>query len=140
MAEATITSGLRSVLTYGIVELGDAARGRAELQTAIGFVERLRDSGGRVTAWLGPHAPYVDNSEELLLAEAAAARRLGIGMHLHMAVGPEDNEPTLAARGVTAAVALAQIGFLDARVLVAHCLDLSPEDIAAFAAAPATPS
>lgn len=138
VAEATIASGLRSVLTYGIVELGDAARGRAELQTAIGFVERLRDSGGRVTAWLGPHAPYVDNSEELLLAEAAAAQRLGIGMHLHMAVGPEDNEHTMAVRGVTAAVALAQIGFLDARVLVAHCLDLSLEDIAAFAGAPAT--
>jgi 5-methylthioadenosine/S-adenosylhomocysteine deaminase len=131
---AAAASGLRSVIAYGIVELGDVGRGRRELANAVAFAERAAvHPGGRIRAWIGPHAPYVDNSEALLKAEAAAAERLGIGLHLHMAVGPEDNDATLASLGTTAAVALERIGFFRAPVLAAHCLDLSDDDIAVFA-------
>jgi len=54
-------------------------------------------------------------------------------MHLHMAAGPEDNAETLARWGLTAAQALERAGFFRGRVHAAHCLDLSPEDIAVFA-------
>ena len=66
---------------------------------------------GRIVPWFGPHAPYVDNSEALLRAEAAMAVKYGCGMHLHMAAGPEDNEETLARYGLTATQALARDGF-----------------------------
>ncbi len=39
--------------------------------------------------WFGPHAPYVDNSEQLLRAEVDLAVKYGCGMHLHMAAGPK---------------------------------------------------
>jgi 5-methylthioadenosine/S-adenosylhomocysteine deaminase len=137
IAAAAGASGLRAVIAYGIVQLGDEARGADELAQAVRFVEGQRRSGGRVIPWFGPHAPYVDNDEALLRAEVAAAVSLGCGMHLHMAAGPEDNEETLARYGLTATQALARDGFFQGRVLAAHCLDLSPEDIAVFAAAPA---
>jgi len=137
VASAIEASGLRAVLTYGIVQLGDAARGARELERATSFVEKLKRSSGRVIGWLGPHAPFVDNTEDLLVKEAHTAQSLEVGLHLHMAVGPEDNEYTLATKGVTAAVALRDIGFFGSRTLVAHCLDLSPEDIAVFAESPA---
>src|SRR5690606_32396366 len=53
-----------------------------------------------------------------------------------MACGPEDNEETLRRYGTTAAVALEKIGFFNGRIHAAHCIDLSPEDIAVFARAP----
>jgi 5-methylthioadenosine/S-adenosylhomocysteine deaminase len=137
IAGAVAKSGMRAVIAYGIVELGDVARGEEELAKAAAFIERQRSGGGRIVPWFGPHAPYVDNSEELLRAETALAVKYGCGMHLHMAAGPEDNEPTLARYGLTATQALARDGFFAGRVHAAHCLDLSDDDIRIFAEAPA---
>ncbi|WP_240233749.1 amidohydrolase family protein [Devosia lacusdianchii] len=137
IAAAAGESGLRAVIAYGIVQLGDTARGEEELAKAAAFIERQRSADGRIIPWFGPHAPYVDNSEDLVRAEVAMAVKYGSGMHLHMAAGPEDNEQTLALYGLTATQALDRDGFFAGRVHAAHCLDLSDEDIAIFAAAPA---
>lgn len=137
IADAAAASGMRAVIAYGIVQLGDTARGLEELDKAAAFIERQRSGGGRIIPWFGPHAPYVDNSEELLRAETALAVKYGCGMHLHMAAGPEDNAETMARYGLTATEALARDGFFAGRVHAAHCLDLSEADIAIFAAAPA---
>jgi 5-methylthioadenosine/S-adenosylhomocysteine deaminase len=137
IAEAAGKSGLRAVIAYGIVQLGDTERGLEELRSAAAFIEKQRSADGRIVPWFGPHAPYVDNSEDLLRAEVELAVKYGCGMHLHMAAGPEDNEETLALYGLTATQALSRDGFFAGRVHAAHCLDLSDEDIAIFAAAPA---
>ena len=137
IAAAVASAGIRAVIAYGIVQLGDDARGKEELEKATRFIERQRSADGRIIPWFGPHAPYVDNSEQLLRAEVEVARAHGVGLHLHMAAGPEDNEETLARYGLTATQALQRDGFFDGRVHAAHCLDLSPEDIAIFADAPA---
>jgi 5-methylthioadenosine/S-adenosylhomocysteine deaminase len=137
IAKAAGDSGLRAVVAYGIVQLGDQARGAAELAEAEAFIQAQRSADGRVIPWFGPHAPYVDNSEDLLRAETALAVKYGVGMHLHMAAGPEDNTETMARYGLTATQALARDGFFAGRVHAAHCLNLSAEDIAIFAAAPA---
>lgn len=137
IAAAAGESGLRAVVAYGIVQLGDTARGEEELARAAAFIERQRSADGRVIPWFGPHAPYVDNSEDLVRAEAAMAVKYGVGLHLHMACGPEDNEHTMALYGLTATQALQRDGFFAGRVHAAHCLDLTDDDIAIFAAAPA---
>ena len=137
IAGAVAGMGLRAVIAYGIVQLGDAARGAEELARAADFLSRQRSADGRIIPWFGPHAPYVDNDEALLRAEVALALDHGCGMHLHMACGPEDNAETLARYGLTATQALDRDGFFRGRVHAAHCLDLSAEDIAIFAAAPA---
>ncbi len=137
IAGAAGRAGLRAVVAYGIVQLGDVARGAEELAKATAFVEGQRSGDGRIVPWFGPHAPYVDNSEALLAEEVQVANRLGCGIHLHMACGPEDNEETLARFGTTASVALEKAGFFDGRIHAAHCLDLSEEDIAVFARAEA---
>jgi 5-methylthioadenosine/S-adenosylhomocysteine deaminase len=138
IAAAVAEAGIRAVIAYGIVQLGDEGRGEEELRKATAFIEKQRSADGRIVPWFGPHAPYVDNSEELLRAEVEIARSHGVGLHLHMATGPEDNEETLSRYGLTATQALQRDGFFEGRVHAAHCLDLWPEDIAIFAAAPAT--
>ena len=137
IAAAAGRAGLRAVIAYGIVQLGDEVRGAEELARATAFVEGQRSADGRIVPWFGPHAPYVDNTEALLAEEVKVANRLGCGIHLHMACGPEDNEETLARYGTTASVALEKAGFFNGRIHAAHCLDLSEEDIAVFARAEA---
>ncbi|WP_417248303.1 amidohydrolase family protein [Celeribacter sp.] len=137
IAEAVGDAGLKAVIAYGIVQLGDEERGAQELAAAGDFARRQRSADGRIIPWFGPHAPYVDNSEALLREEVALANELGCGMHLHMAAGPEDNEITQELYGTTATVALEKTGFFEGRVHAAHCLDLSDEDIEVFARAPA---
>lgn len=136
IADAVKEAGLRAVIAYGIVQLGDKARGEEELAKATDFLRQQRSADGRIIPWFGPHAPYVDNTEDLLLAEVAVANEFGVGLHLHMACGPEDNEETERRYGTTAAVALEKLGFFKGRIHAAHCFDLSPEDIAVFARAP----
>lgn len=136
IAAAVKDAGLRAVIAYGIVQLGDEQRGIEELARARAFLEQQRSADGRIIPWFGPHAPYVDNTEALLRAEVEIANQFGVGLHLHMAAGPEDNEETMARYGKTATVALEAIGFFDGRIHAAHCLDLSDEDIAVFARAP----
>ncbi len=136
IAGAVKQSGLRAVIAYGIVQLGDAERGREELAKATAFLAQQRSADGRVIPWFGPHAPYVDNTEDLLIEEVKVANEYGVGLHLHMACGPEDNAETLSRYGTTASVALEKIGFFNGRIHAAHCLDLSAEDIAVFARAP----
>ncbi|WP_417258048.1 amidohydrolase family protein [Celeribacter sp.] len=137
IAEAVGCAGLKAVIAYGIVQLGDEERGAQELAAAGDFARRQRSADGRIIPWFGPHAPYVDNSEALLREEVALANELGCGMHLHMAAGPEDNEITQELYGTTATVALEKTGFFEGRVHAAHCLDLSDDDIKVFARAPA---
>lgn len=137
IAAAVKEAGLRAVIAYGIVQLGDEQRGKDELAKATAFLEQQRSADGRIIPWFGPHAPYVDNSEDLLLAEVEVANRFGVGLHLHMAAGPEDNDETEGRYGKTATVALEKIGFFNGRIHAAHCLDLNEEDIAVFARAPA---
>jgi 5-methylthioadenosine/S-adenosylhomocysteine deaminase len=136
IATAVKATGLRAVIAYGIVQLGDKARGAEELAKAKAFLEQQRSADGRVIPWFGPHAPYVDNTEDLLLEEVAIAREFGVGLHLHMAAGPEDNEETQARYGLTATQALDRAGFFAGKVHAAHCLDLSDADIDIFAAHP----
>lgn len=136
IADAVKAAGLRAVIAYGIVQLGDERRGAEELAKATAFLEQQRSADGRIIPWFGPHAPYVDNTEALLVEEVAVANEYGVGLHLHMACGPEDNEETERRYGTTAAVALEQLGFFKGRIHAAHCIDLSDEDIAVFARAP----
>jgi len=133
IAAAVKPTGLRAVIAYGIVQLGDAARGAEELAKAKAFLTQQRSADGKIIPWFGPHAPYVDNTEALLLEEVAVAREHGVGLHMHMAAGPEDNEETMRRYGLTATQALDRAGFFAGRVHIAHCLDLAPEDIEIFA-------
>lgn len=102
IARTVSEAGLRAVIAYGIVELGDRERGVQELAAAADFARRQQSADGRIIPWFGPHAPYVDNTEDLLRDEVALANELGCGMHLHMAAGPEDNEITQELYGTTA--------------------------------------
>ena len=120
IARACDDVGVRHVLSYGVTDrwnngvltdsptrMSDGARrGLAE-------TERYIASGGR--AMVGVHASFTC-SDETLEAAADLARRLAVGVHIHVAEGPDDDR---------AAQRLAHLA--DDSWLLVHCVHLSDE-------------
>jgi 5-methylthioadenosine/S-adenosylhomocysteine deaminase len=84
---------------------------------------------GRLGVQLAAHAP--DTCSRGLLAEVAAARRsLGLRVNTHLAQSRIEVARVRERDNLTPAELLDEIGLLDDRLLGAHCLFLSDDDIA----------
>jgi 5-methylthioadenosine/S-adenosylhomocysteine deaminase len=129
IAQVFAASGLRGELAWTL--FGQDAS--AELEQAGAFAARWHGAAdGRIHAWLGPHAPYTC-SPDFLREVAAEARRLGLGCHIHVSETAEQVQASLAQHGVTPVRLLEQLGLLDGRLLCAHAIHATPEDIAILA-------
>ncbi|WP_300676220.1 amidohydrolase family protein [Nocardioides sp.] len=129
IAPTVVASGLRAMLAWGIVELGDDEARARELGAAIGFAESIARTTPRVEGWLGPHAFFVDNQPEAMLAARDAAARLGTGMHVHFSTSGEEDAWCRAAYGHTAIEELLAIGMFDVPTIMAHCTTLPVEQL-----------
>ncbi|MFC0623860.1 amidohydrolase [Kribbella deserti] len=95
----------------------DAARGIGELGL------------DRVTASLGPHAPYTVTGKDLERT-AEVARAEGFRIHLHAAETMDQTTSSQARFGVTPVEVLERTGVLDAGSLIAHGCGILPGDLA----------
>ena len=127
-------SGMRAALAYGIVELGDETARQRELAAAATFLESLRDSGsasdnGRLSGWVGPHAFFVDNSEEAMALELELAQRFNTGLHIHFGTSGEEERYCQRHYGRSAVAQMSAMGLLERPILAAHCLKLPETDL-----------
>jgi len=130
VAEAVIGSGLRAHLAPTLFG-GDV---RAEMDESARIIGRFHGAGdGRIRMWLGPHSPYLC-PPDYLRAVASEARRIGLGVHLHVSETAAQVRATLAAHGRTPPGHLAALGLMDVPVLAAHAAHATDDDIALFAA------
>jgi 5-methylthioadenosine/S-adenosylhomocysteine deaminase len=125
VARAVRESGLRASLSYGIIELGDPERRKAELNRA---AELLKERSERIEVMLGPHAPYTC-SDECLLQVKELSERYGVGIHIHLSETKEEVVESIKRTGKPPVLHLEEIGFLGPRVLAAHCVHVSGEEI-----------
>ena len=130
-------AGMRAALAYGIVELGDPDARERELAAATAFIESLQDDP-LLNGWVGPHAFFVDNSEEAIALELALADRFDTGLHFHLATGDEEDRYCMEHYGRSAVQHMAATGILDRRLLAAHGIAIPPEDFPTLAAHPFT--
>ena len=130
-------SGMRAALAYGVVELGNAQARERELGAARAFLESLQGAE-RLTGWLGPHAFFVDNSEEAMALELALVQRFNTGLHIHLGTSGEEERYCREHHGRSATTQLACMGLLQQPILAAHCLTVPEEDLPALAQAPFT--
>ena len=121
-------SGLRAVLAYGIVELGEETARKRELAAAAAFLESLQDDP-LLTGWLGPHAFFVDNSETAMGLEKELADQYKVGFHTHFATGQEENDYCREHYGITAIQQLNKMGFLEYPIIAAHSIGIPLEDL-----------
>lgn len=130
-------SGLRAALAYGIVELGDSESREREIRSVTAFLESFKDHP-RIKGWVGPHAFFVDNSEEIIALELELARRFDTGLHIHFATSSEEEDYCRKKFGISAVSRMQQLGILEFPILAAHAITVPESDYAALAASPFT--
>lgn len=81
----------------------------------------------------GPHAPYTCPPEFLRDISRRAVER-GIPIHTHISESAAEVEQILERYGATPGAHLDALGLFDAEVLAAHCVHLTQEELAVFAA------
>jgi 5-methylthioadenosine/S-adenosylhomocysteine deaminase len=130
-------AGLRAALGYGIVELGDPAAREREIGAASDFLASLAGDP-LLQGWVGPHAFFVDNSEEAMALELALADRCQTGLHFHLATSGEEDRYCREHYGRSAVAQMEAMGVLERRLLAAHGLTVPPEDFPTLAKYPFT--
>lgn len=95
IAQACAEVGVRVVCSYGVTDRHGADGGRRGLAEN----ERFLRAGGR--GMVGVHAAFTC-SDRLLEDAAGLASDLGVGVHIHVAEGPDDHEAGRRLRGIAA--------------------------------------
>jgi 5-methylthioadenosine/S-adenosylhomocysteine deaminase len=129
VAQAVVDSGMRANLAWAVFAHG----GMEMLDRTSRFVQDWQGKGdGRVTAWLGPHAPYT-TTVEFMADCAERARELGAGIHIHVSENEEQVVQSLEKFGITPVRQIAEAGVLEVPTILAHCANPTDEDIAILA-------
>jgi 5-methylthioadenosine/S-adenosylhomocysteine deaminase len=131
VVRAVSQTGVRAVLARGMRGVGHfVERGLEESRS---LIERWQGgAGGRITVWLGPHAPYTCPPAYLeRVLQLAAEYRVGI--HIHVAETAGEVEQIKNQYGKTPVRYLQDLGVFRFPVLAAHCVHLTEEDIGLLA-------
>jgi 5-methylthioadenosine/S-adenosylhomocysteine deaminase len=134
---AAVKSGLRGALAYGVVELGDPVARDRELARVDAFLEEMGSlPGGRLQGWVGPHAFFVDNSPETMLAERTLAQKYRTGLHIHLSTTGEEDDYCREHYGMSAVAKMNDLGMLEQRMIAAHSITIPPDDWPMLASKP----
>ena len=130
-------SGMRAALAYGIVELGNEESRKREIQSITAFLESFSDHP-RIKGWVGPHAFFVDNSEEIIALELELAKKFDTGLHIHFATSSEEENYCRAKFGISAVERMKELRILEFPILAAHAITVPESDYATLAESPFT--
>jgi cytosine/adenosine deaminase-related metal-dependent hydrolase len=137
--------GVRIVASRGSMDLGASDGGLPpdelveELDAVLADTERLAGElheprpGARVQIAVAPCSPF-SVTRRLMQESAALARRIGLPLHTHLAETMEEGAYCLELYGCTPVEYLTDLGWLGSDVWCAHCVHVSAEDVADFAA------
>ncbi|MFP4530370.1 MAG: amidohydrolase [Halodesulfurarchaeum sp.] len=114
-------AGLRARLSHGIVTVGkDEAGAQADVQEGIDFARRTVDrDDGRIEPALSPHSLTTVNVDALR-ETVAAARDLGIPLHIHANETTDEVTPIVEEEGVRPLEYAAGLGLLESQDFLAH--------------------
>ncbi len=120
-------SGIRASLALGATD-GDG-RGEEKLANTLRIHKEFNHHlDGRLKIMLGPHSPYTC-SEEYLRRNAEVSRENGIPIHIHIAETLNEMEIIEKNKGMRVVPYLNKIGLFDAKVLAAHMVHVSEEEM-----------
>jgi len=127
-ARAVEAAGLRAVLTYGFIDLGDEERREREIRATERFVAHVKSMDNpRIRAGAGPHAPYTVSQEGLRWLAGYSGEE-GIGIHIHLAETEQEVADSMKAWGMRPLQVLDRYGILTPRTVAAHCCWLEREE------------
>lgn len=99
-----------------------------QLVDAANFIEKYKGKNSRINLRLGPHAPYTcpgDKLKEII----EMAKKLGVGIHIHVSETKEQVEESIKLTGKTPVQVLYESGGFDVNVIVAHGLWTTKDDL-----------
>lgn len=129
VARAVDDAGIRAVLSYGMIDFGDAERRENEIRENLELFKACNGmADGRIKVFLGPHSPYTA-SEELLIKVRQLADEYNMGIHIHVSETQKEINDSMEERGIRPFEYLEKIGLLGPDVVAAHCVWLSDEEI-----------
>ena len=129
VARAVDDAGIRAVLSYGMIDFGDAEKRENEIRENLELFKACNGmADGRIKVFLGPHSPYTA-SEELLVKVRELADEYNMGIHIHVSETQKEINDSLEQRGIRPFEYLEKIGLLGPDVVAAHCVWLSDEEI-----------
>lgn len=129
VAKAVDKSGLRGVLSHGMIDLGDEGKRKAEFKETHRIIEKCHNAAnGRITVAFGPHSPYTC-SKELLKEVRSESNKHGNPIHIHVAETEHEVKQIIETHGKRPFEYLEEIGFLGNDVLAAHAVHISDKEI-----------
>ena len=129
VARAVEDAGIRAVLSYGMIDFGDAEKREAEIEENLQLFKSCNGmADGRIKVFFGPHSPYTA-SEDLLIKVRELADEYNMGIHIHVSETEKEINDSLDEKGLRPFEYLERIGFLGPDVVAAHCVWLSDEEI-----------
>jgi 5-methylthioadenosine/S-adenosylhomocysteine deaminase len=128
-ARMTKECGMRAVLAAGVLDFPSAAGKNAAdyLEKAAGFIADWKGDA-LITPAVAPHAPYTCCPDTFIAARALAEKH-DVPLHTHLAETRWEVQEMLKRYGRTPVEHLENIGFLDERVIAAHCVHLTGAEI-----------
>jgi cytosine/adenosine deaminase-related metal-dependent hydrolase len=134
--------GIRIVASRGSMDLGESDGGLPpdslveKIDDVLADTERLAalaDDDGYVQIAVAPCSPF-SVTGELMRESAELARRRGLVLHTHLAETVEEEAYCRELYGCSPVEYLESLGWLAGDVWCAHCVHLSTQDVARFAA------
>jgi 5-methylthioadenosine/S-adenosylhomocysteine deaminase len=120
-------SGMRAVISRGLVGSGNDEAGQMRLRQAYEERDRARDCD-RLTFMLGPHAPYTCDEDYLrIVAEEAKKNRMRI--HVHLSESVSEIEQIQEKYGCTPIELAERTGLFDCGAVAAHCVQITDRDM-----------
>ncbi|MTI61123.1 MAG: amidohydrolase [Firmicutes bacterium] len=126
VAKAVQESGIRAVLSTGLIEANDGRKGLIE---SLEFSRKwMGGADGRITTMLGPHAPYTC-SEGYLREIIDLSNEHNLSVNIHLAETKREYAKIEKEYGLSPVKYLNNIGLFSRPVVAAHCVYLDDEDI-----------
>jgi 5-methylthioadenosine/S-adenosylhomocysteine deaminase len=132
-ARVTREMGMRAVLGVGVLDFPSVSAKTTEeyLANAEVFLDKWKGDG-LVTPCVAPHAPYTCSPETFKKAKTLA-EKYDVPLHTHLSETRYEVDTIKERYGKTPVEYLDEIGFLDRRLVAAHCVWVDDKDIGILA-------
>ena len=132
VADAVKESGLRALLSYGMIDPDGGEKGARERKNTMDLLRHIKSvHSSRIGFAVGPHAPYTC-SEETLLWSRELAEKEGALINIHVAETRREQADFEREKKMRVGLFLDKIGFLCDRVLAAHSVWLTKSEVSLF--------
>lgn len=118
--------GLRGAFCYELSDRDGSEIRDQGIEENLSFLAEQNPEDHRSAALFGLHASFTLSDDSL----AAVAERIpdGVGVHIHVAEGPEDEEQCEAEHGMRIIERLRKFGLLREESILAHCLHIDEKE------------